>query len=280
VLNTPVLEVAIGLVFCYAAVGLIVSSINEAIASVLKLRAVTLLNGIKQLLNDPNFEGLARDVYNHALVNPRHNGQAQKEEDLSYKPSYIPSMHFANALIDVLQQGCATAAKLDQALAAIQDPQLRQLLLGMYARAAGNLERLQNEFAAWFDNGMERVAGQYKRRTQLICVVIAFVIAATFNIDSFHLFKTLWDNAGFAVAATASSAPNVLDAVAGLQTLPIGWSSFPPQLTPAGYFLMFIGWLVTASSALFGAPFWFDLLQNITQLRGTGRKPSGAARRS
>jgi hypothetical protein len=121
------------------------------------------------------------------------------------------------------------------------------------------------------------VAGQYKRRTQLICVVIALAIAAMFNIDSFHLFKTLWNNAALAVAVTAPAASNELDALAGLQTLPIGWGSFPPQLTPAGYFLMFVGWLVTASSAFFGAPFWFDLLQNITQLRGTGPKPSTAS---
>ena len=37
--------------------------------------------------------------------------------------------------------------------------------------------------------------------------------------------------------------------------------------------MLFAGWLVTASSALFGSPFWFDLLQRMVQLRGTGKKP-------
>jgi hypothetical protein len=34
-----------------------------------------------------------------------------------------------------------------------------------------------------------------------------------------------------------------------------------------------VGWLVTAAAALFGAPFWFDLLQRLVNLRGTGTKP-------
>ena len=271
--NNPVLEVAIGLVFCYASLSLVVSSVNEAIASALHLRDATLLSGIKSLLNDPAFEGLARDIYNHALVNPRDNGQARKEADLTYTPSYIPSRHFAKALIDILQQTPSAAAKLDQAIAEIQDPQLRQVLLGMYARAAGDLDKLQDEFAAGFDNGMERVAGEYKRRAQLMCVLIALVIAALLNIDSFHLFRTLWENGAFAAALTALPDENVTAAIDGLRTLPIGWVAFPPAFTPAEYFLMVAGWLVTASSALFGAPFWFDLLQSITHLRGTGRKP-------
>ena len=32
--------------------------------------------------------------------------------------------------------------------------------------------------------------------------------------------------------------------------------------------LMTMGWMVTALSTLFGAPFWFDLLQKATNLRG------------
>ena len=276
--NSTVLEVAAGLVFCYCAVSLIVSSITEAIASALSLRASTLLAGIKALLNDPAFEGLARDIYNHASVNPRDAGQARHESDLNNKPSYIPSLHFANALIDVLQRAPAAAAQLDHTIAAIQDPQLRQLLQGMYARAGGDLDKFRDELAAWFDNAMERVAGQYKRRSQLICFVIALAIAALFNIDSFHLFRALWEHPALAAALATPSSVDAAQAFRSLQMLPIGWQSFPPMLGSRWeYFVLFGGWLVTASTALFGAPFWFDLLQNITQLRGTGRKPPSAS---
>jgi hypothetical protein len=58
-----------------------------------------------------------------------------------------------------------------------------------------------------------------------------------------------------------------------LQALPVGWAG--RQLdTPAQIATMALGLGITASAALFGAPFWFDLLQHLVQLRGTGAKPS------
>src|SRR4029078_3632217 len=42
--------------------------------------------------------------------------------------------------------------------------------------------------------------------------------------------------------------------------------------------LKFAGWLITAFAISLGAPFWFDLLNKVTQLRGTGtRVPTGVA---
>jgi hypothetical protein len=36
---------------------------------------------------------------------------------------------------------------------------------------------------------------------------------------------------------------------------------------------MVVGWIITGLAALFGAPFWFDLLQQICRLKGTGPSP-------
>jgi hypothetical protein len=40
---------------------------------------------------------------------------------------------------------------------------------------------------------------------------------------------------------------------------------------------MLLGWIIAAGAALFGAPFWFDVLQRFVQLRGTGRPPAASA---
>jgi hypothetical protein len=58
--------------------------------------------------------------------------------------------------------------------------------------------------------------------------------------------------------------------------LPIGWTTFPPQMNSA-FLLQVAGWLVTASTTLFGAPFWFDMLQRAVQMRATGQKPDEMA---
>lgn len=64
------------LIFIFLAVGLITDAIVETITSTVGWRANTLLNGMKALQNDPNFTGLASDLYHHALINPRGPGVA------------------------------------------------------------------------------------------------------------------------------------------------------------------------------------------------------------
>lgn len=273
--NSTVLEVAIGLIFCFASVSLIASTIHEAIASVLKLRSRTLLTGIKSLLNDSQSNGLALAIYNHALINPQSSGHAKHLGELTSKPSYIPPKQFAIAFIDVLQTIPGDPHPFEHSLNAMKDPQLRPMLQGMYRRAAGDMEKLQAEVAAWFDNGMERVAGSYKRRSQLGCFVIALCIAALFNVDSIHLFETLWIHPTLAAQLKiVESGEALTNALTQLRSLPVGWAQAPEFLFGSKEsWTMMLGWLVTASSALFGAPFWFDVLQRMTRLRGTGNKP-------
>ena len=69
--DTLVINVAIGLVFCFAATALAASTVTEALASLVKLRANTLVTGMQKMLNDPEFKGLALSIYNHALVHPK-----------------------------------------------------------------------------------------------------------------------------------------------------------------------------------------------------------------
>jgi hypothetical protein len=71
------------------AVSLVASAITLVISSLMKLRETTLLKGVQDLLNDQDFSGIARDLYNHALVNPLASGTARVIEDLTHKPAYI-----------------------------------------------------------------------------------------------------------------------------------------------------------------------------------------------
>ena len=270
--GSSVLEVAIGLCFCYATVALIVSTVQEGLASALHLRAHTLLDGIKTMLNDPQFNGLARALYAHALVNPHDDGKSGDQHALRAKPSYIEPAQFAIALVDTLQSIRGDYAQLGRDIAALDDPQLRSALQAIYQRANGDMEAFRKSLAGWFDNAMERVSGAYKRRSMLVSVLLSMLLAILFNIDSIHLFRALWQQP--ALAAQVLAAPSGIDqrTVDALFALPIGWSTFPPRFNGA-FLLQAVGWTLTATSTLFGAPFWFDMLQRIMQLRGTGAKP-------
>lgn len=275
--GSSVLELAIGLTFCYGTVALIVATVQEALAAAFRLRANTLLAGIKSMLNDPRFEALAQAVYAHPLVNPHSNGNTLDERALASRPSYVEPAHFAIALIDSIQQVPGDFARLRADIDAIADPQVRRALQGLHARAGGDLERFQRSLASWFDSAMQRVSGSYKRRQLLISFLLSLLLAILFNIDSIALFQALWQQPQ--LAAHIGAVPGALDAqtLRQLLAMPIGWTSFPPVLNSA-FALQAAGWIVTAATTLFGAPFWFDLLQRAVQLRGTGARPDDVVR--
>jgi hypothetical protein len=95
------LEIAVGIVFVYLLLSLLCTVINEGIANFLEMRGKNLLEGVKNLLNDPDFTSLAQHVYNHGLI----GGVMQGVTDFSkanHLPSYIAPTNFALALIDIL----------------------------------------------------------------------------------------------------------------------------------------------------------------------------------
>ena len=275
-LGSTVLEVAIGLTFCYGTVALIVTTLQEALAAAFRLRANTLLAGIKTMLNDPCFDGLARAIYRHPLVNPHTDGTLPDERSMRTRPSYIEPAHFAIALVDSLWHVPGDFAQLAGAIETIPDLQLRQAMRALYGRAR-DLQQFQDMLAGWFDNAMARMSGMYKRRQLLISLLLALLLAILFNIDSIHLFRTLWQQPTLAahlreapgVATPGALHPAVFDA---MMALPIGWTHFPPA-PGADFALQVAGWIITASTALFGAPFWFDLMQRVVRLRSTGTRP-------
>src|SRR5208282_4338542 len=191
--NSTILDVAIGLVFTFLAISLAVSAIVEAIASVLKWRSSTLLQGIKDLLNDSSFTGLARSLYNHALVNPQDAGTANDEKALKHAPAYVDPKLFADALVDVANITQDSPDKIKTAIDAnITNQQLNGLLKGVVDRTAGDVGRMRDELAAWFDNSMDRIGGAYKRKTQLWSFAIALIIAVALNVSAISVGQALW----------------------------------------------------------------------------------------
>lgn len=283
--GSVILDVLIGMIALFLAVSLVASAVTEAIASLLALRARTLLQGVKQLLNDPDMEHLARSLYNHALVNPLFSGTAPAGARPAILPSYIDSRHFAVALIDTVQQGSAGAASLNEAIGRIADPQIKATLAALYRGAGYQLDRFRDEVATWFDRAMDRLSGVYKRRIRWITLAVALAVAGALNADPVHVGVLVWQRPVIAdqlghiapVAGTAAQLQTQATAVVGQLDSAgplIGWTGFagdPRDRTWSGIALMILGWAIAAGAALFGAPFWFDILQRIVALRGTGR---------
>ena len=271
--GSTILDVLLGVVFTFLAVSMAASAITETIASLLKLRQATLLTGVKALLNDPSFNGLAREIYAHALVNPLASGP-----NSDVRPAYIPARGFALALYDVLQAR-DPSRPFAETLSAIEDAQLRQTLLALLAAADQRVPVFQIEVASWFEAAMGRVSGWYKRRTQAIAFAVGFVVAGLLNADVLHVTQTLWSRPLLATVLSHGLGSGNLElgsAVALLeQNTLIGWGgwSADPREHGIRFALMLVGWFIAACASLFGAPFWFDTLQRVIWVRGTGQLP-------
>ena len=276
--GSTILDVAIGIVFIYLLVSLVISATNELIAALLKSRAKNLSKGIQVLLQDPSQDGWVARLYEHPLI-----------ASLSLpnsKPSYIPSRTFALALLDLIApastDGTRTLADLKTGLANLPGP-LQRTLTTLLEEAQHDVERLKKQIEIWFNNGMDRASGWYKRKTQWIQFFLGLSLVIALNIDSVHIGRTLLavnsplraslvESAKSLVAQPGRTNMPIKDVVEVISTasLPIGWSEIPKR---DQWLTMALGWLITAFAVSLGAPFWFDLLNKFINVRASGKAP-------
>lgn len=170
---------------------------------------------------------------------------------------------------------------------------------------------------AWFDTAMDRVSGWYKAYAQKRLFLIALGVAVLFNLDALRIATSLAHSPaqraqaaavaeGLAGAATAP-APSAREAHAGLRSLadaglPIGFAcpAAAPEAAATGVLpasakrlgdcldatlaaedadvsMKLLGWLLTALAVTLGAPFWFDAMKRLVNLRSAGPRPGKAA---
>lgn len=276
--GSVLLDVALGVILTFLVVSLLASAVTEGISALLELRHRTLRQGVQALLNDPKFTGLARDLYNHALISPFGSGMVETVGKLVHPPAYIEPRQFGTALLDVLSTK-TSGPTTDDMIEAITDPQLKRTVQALQDRATRLGTHLSDELATWFDASMDRVGGWYKRQAQWISFWIALVLAAALNADAIHVAASLWDRpavaAHVAEMAKRPTPPGMIELLTELEANNslIGWPENATMPTTTGWALRLLGWALTAAATLFGAAFWFDLLQRIVQVRATGATP-------
>lgn len=273
--GSQVLETAIGIALFFLAVSLFVTALQEFIATALKLRANTLSSGINELLEQKkNLDPVIQAIVNHPRVSP-----------LDGKLSYISSTSFAAATIHVLG-GIGDASKdqfnrLDIAIDNLPPGNLKSVLQLAASRAQGDVTKVEQEVATWFDESMDRLSGRYKRYASYLSLGLGAFLAVGMNLNAFAVGSALWtspilrEQASAAAAAAIAKGATTVPAISADVLTMFGFQSFFATF-PCGMALL--GCLITAFAVSLGAPFWFDFLQSIVKMnvRGTGDKPAKA----
>jgi hypothetical protein len=284
--GSEILEIAIGIFFLYLLLSLFCSAINEWISRIFELRANNLREGIKTLLDDSGFKEYAKKVYDHALI----KGLSKKGKI----PSYIPSRTFAMTLLDIISPADLKSKPetfledIKKTVGELEDTAFKSAMLALLNDAGNSLTKARENIQNWFNDGMDRVSGWYKRKMQVIIMVLALVVSVAFNADTIMITNTLSQDAMLRQAivaaaenATQQSLPNdikqIRDEIDKLQ-LPLGWSSESdsPRRIPecfSQWLTKILGLLVTVLAVSLGAPFWFDIINKLVSLRSSGKVP-------
>ena len=181
----PALDIAIGLSFVYLLLSLIVTTINEMLAAMLQKRAKFLEQGIAQLVMDP---AITTAIYNHPLIKSLSN------EKKDHRPSYIPADKFATALMDVVTGRDNPTMSVDalRSGATKATPEFQQAVAALADVSGHDPQVLKKKIEDWFNDGMDRVSGWYKRNAQKTALILAVIVTLVVNADTMHVVNTLW----------------------------------------------------------------------------------------
>ncbi len=310
-LNSPIIDIAIGLSFLYFLLGLIASSLNELIQTKLQSRSKELHKAIINFL-DRDWDEIGKKVVESPYVRSLH------ADDKKF-PSYIPSSSFAQGIIDVIKGAEDLPNTIPEIRKQIKSNEIikgdaQVWLLGLLDRSYENVQGFYLKIEESYNDAMDRVSGWYGRKAKRNILILGIITSILLNIDTIDITQSLWKNKESAKAFSAivvssmdriektddieikdgkgnllfsaenEPGKNITNVVAeiGNFPIPLGWNANSLKFFGEpkwGWVLLskIGGWAITALAIFLGAPFWFDLLSKIVNLRGTGYKPKSPA---
>ncbi len=301
------IDVGLGLMFIYLILSLVCTAINEFLAGQRDWRKNELSKGIQNLLAGSGLSHLYEDFKKHPLIKSLYGENLNTSYihphifssvlvDLAHPPA--PSTPAGDPVPDNSPTTPPNTSTLETTLR----PLLRD--------GEEHFQKLKTHIETVYNETMVGVSGAYKRKTQRWIVIIALVVTGISNADTIEIAKALSQDPELRAAmvakiqatisepqnerATTSPAPKKEMPKNGasskdktppsnnnggkevslkdLQSLgiPLGWYTLPTGL---GWLNKFIGLLITALAVSMGAPFWFDMLKKVVNVRAGSMSP-------
>lgn len=285
-----IVQIAIGLMFVWITLAMITSQIQEWIASILSWRAKMLEDAIGNILGNPD---LQKQFYDHPLVKGLYTNSGKR------KPGGIPNDKFALVVYEMVMDAGKKTGEIKSSFDALQKGveslkgqkgfeqiagSLNTLLLGIEEQADKTLDAAsesRKRIEGWFNDSMDRLGGAYKRRVQLVTIIVGIGLAFALNADSLAIIDKLWRDPlireALVVQASNMEAPTSGEGQSPTETitgyaeelnafsLPFGWGEENIPATAGAWPPKILGILLSGVAAAQGAPFWFDLMRKLVR---------------
>lgn len=278
------LNIVISLIFVFLLYSLFATIIMEVLSAVFALRANNLKKALRNMLDngDQNyFDAFLEQDSLYKQLAGRFTGKKTP-------PSYLNPKNFSLMMLNVLERSSNGLPLVEDQIESLPNGSMKDVLKMYYKDAESNIDVFKFNMESWFDNVMDRASGWYKRKIRVILILVGFLIATVFNVDTLEIFGRLQDQAlanqlselaGDLVASEATVEAIGLESLQAefgkinLNELSIGWSEYTSgvkSFSSTNILMSFLGWIITALAISLGAPFWFDLLNKLVKFRGTG----------
>jgi hypothetical protein len=171
---------------------------------------------------------------------------------------------------------------------------LKRALGLMLLETGDNYEALRKRIETWYDQTMDRARGWYKGRATIVIAFWATIVCAAANVDtiaavrvlstdpkvreqaaavSYGLVQPIDGNAATGAALLESRVPEerMQQAMkaASQAGFPIGWNGLAESPDQVAWKI--IGIALSVAAVSLGAPFWFDLLNRLVNVRLAGQ---------
>ncbi|MCB9283935.1 MAG: hypothetical protein H6563_07680 [Lewinellaceae bacterium] len=285
------LNVVVGLVLIFLLYSLFATTVLELLASLLAFRGKNLEKALRNMLDTGD-----SSLFNAFGDNPLYSQLAGRFIGKTTPPSYLTSEKFRSILFAVLaKEGEET--DVDKWISGLPDSPVKSVLHQLWQDARSDGQEFKEKIELWFNDVMDRASGWYKRHVQRVLIFLGLIIAISFNVDSLQIYRQLSrdPDAANKIALEAAKVVEGQEATEdplalkkelydliseNLEVLKsplgIGWGNVPvANLTWQHWVFKVFGWLVTAMAISLGAPFWFDLLRKMVNIRSSGKAVNG-----
>lgn len=305
--GSAVLDTAVGLVFVFFVVSTICSNIYTMISRIVNTRGKLLSQSLIKLLGPEVYAQVMRHPLireNHIKLKRKFMSVFKSELDYETLPDYIDPDLFARALAEILAEA-GSLSDATKMLPGDWGSTIEYWMEHLKGGKYDDLVQLKGDIERWFNEKMDALTTLFKRQTQWFILAIAAGVTLVFNLNAIAIGETLWKAPTIRDAVVASAAEQLqtaqeaapageTDAEAERNAveifeeelatlgLPVGWTKqelaqfgLPKELAMANdptrpvpeLLDLLIGWAAMVGAAMFGAPFWFDLLRKIVSFR-------------
>ncbi|MGJ8641386.1 MAG: lipase family protein [Opitutaceae bacterium] len=327
------LEIFIGLFFVYLVLSTLVTSVSEILIARRNTKARVLRESIRRLFcgNKALEQEFFNDPEIKSLIDPKRLEKAEKNSKYQchVAPSALESETFAKVLLRILEKepshtlGTFRAALESWCVQSqAEDQKAKRLeLAGILYRQIDNAAVLQQAdpqlrerdalltaIGAWYEEGMERSRGIFRRIVQKYVLFSALLITVLLNADTIRIVQALSNNEAVLsttvkaaltqkgeisnIPSSDKSKKDFQEIVEKLENsavelenvgVPLGWDSYEWEklkqtdtsfwLAAGGvlgyFFLKIVGLGATTIAASLGAPFWYDILNKLAKVRSS-----------